>query len=174
MTARALMFQGTGSDVGKSLIVAGLCRAYSRRGLKVRPFKPQNMSNTAAVTAEGGEIGRAQALQARACGIPPSIDMNPVLLKPQSDGVAQLVVGGKLRGAYGARDYRGIAPSLMPEVVAAFARLAKAADLVLVEGAGSPAGVNLRAGDIANMGFAEAADVPVALVGDLDRGGVLA
>src|SRR5712671_2871644 len=171
---RALMLQGTGSDVGKSLLVAGLARAFTRRGLRVRPFKPQNMSNNAAVTADGGEIGRAQALQARACGVMPSIDMNPVLLKPQSDGVAQLVVTGRVRGAYGARDYRGLAPSLLPEVLVAFDRLAGSADLVLVEGAGSPAEINLRAGDIANMGFAEAADVPVALIGDIERGGVIA
>jgi adenosylcobyric acid synthase len=171
---RALMLQGTGSDVGKSLLVTGLARAFTRRGLRVRPFKPQNMSNNAAVTPDGGEIGRAQALQARACGVMPSTDMNPVLLKPQSDGVAQLVVAGRVRGAYGARDYRGMAPSLLSEVLAAFYRLAGAADLVLVEGAGSPAEINLRAGDIANMGFAEAADVPVALVGDIERGGVIA
>src|SRR5436305_13776106 len=146
MDARVLMFQGTGSDVGKSVIVAGLCRLFARRGLSVRPFKPQNMSNNAAVTPDGGGIGRAQALQARACGVAPSVDMNPVLLKPQSEGVAQLVVNGRVRGAYGARDYRGIAPALMPEVLAAFERLAGAADLVLVEGAGSPAEINLRAG----------------------------
>src|SRR5438874_12106207 len=171
---RALMLQGTGSDVGKSLLVAGLARACTSRGLRVRPFKPQNMSNNAAVTPEGGEIGRAQALQARACGVEPSIDMNPVLLKPQSDGMAQLVVAGRVRGAYGARDYRGMAPLLLPEVLAALDRLAGAADLVLVEGAGSPAEINLRAGDIANMGFAEAADLPVALIGDIERGGVIA
>jgi adenosylcobyric acid synthase len=171
---RGLMLQGTGSDVGKSLLVAGLARAFTKRGLRVRPFKPQNMSNNAAVTPEGGEIGRAQALQARACGVMPSTDMNPVLLKPQSDGVAQLVVAGRVRGAYGARDYRGMAPSLLPEVLAAFDRLTTAADLVLVEGAGSPAEINLRAGDIANMGFAEAADLPVALIGDIERGGVIA
>src|SRR5580693_7329768 len=174
MPARALMFQGTGSDVGKSLIVAGLGRAFTRRGLKVRPFKPQNMSNNAAVTVDGGEIGRAQALQARACGVAPTSDMNPVLLKPQSEGMAQIVVSGRVHGPASARDYRALAPSLLPVVLAAFGRLAAAADLVLVEGAGSPAEVNLRAGDIANMGFAEAADVPVALVGDIDRGGVLA
>src|SRR5438067_9062265 len=120
---RALMLQGTGSDVGKSLLVAGLARAFTSRGLRVRPFKPQNMSNNAAVTPEGGEIGRAQALQASACGVEPSIDMNPVLLKPQSDGMAQLVVAGRVRGAYGARDYRGMAPSLLPEALAAFHRL---------------------------------------------------
>ena len=168
------MLQGTGSDVGKSLLVAGLARAFARRGLRVRPFKPQNMSNNAAVTPAGGEIGRAQALQARACGVAPSTDMNPVLLKPQSEGGAQLVVGGRVRGAYGAHDYRGIAPSLLPEVVQAFARLARDADLVLVEGAGSPAEINLRAGDIANMGFAEATDLAVVLVGDIERGGVIA
>ncbi len=171
---RALMIQGTGSDVGKSLLVAGLGRAFSRRGLAVRPFKPQNMSNNAAVTADGGEIGRAQALQARACGIAPAVDMNPVLLKPQSDGMAQLVVGGRARGSVAARDYRALAPSLLPAVLDAFARLGAPADLVLVEGAGSPAEVNLREGDIANMGFAASADTPVVLVGDIERGGVIA
>jgi adenosylcobyric acid synthase len=174
MAARALMLQGTGSDVGKSLLVAGLARAFTRRGLRVLPFKPQNMSNNAAVTPDGGEIGRAQALQARACGVPSVHDMNPVLLKPQSDGGAQLVVGGQVRGSVAARDYRLLAPSLLPAVLAAFGRLAATADLVLVEGAGSPAEINLRHGDIANMGFAEAADVPVALVGDIERGGVIA
>src|SRR3954451_22086188 len=174
MRARALMLQGTGSGVGKSLLVAGLCRALTRRGLAVRPFKPQNMSNNAAVTHEGGEIGRAQALQARACGVPPTTDMNPVLLKPQSDGMAQLVVCGRVHSTQSAREYRAMAPSLLPQVLAAFHRLAASADLVLVEGAGSPAEINLRAGDIANMGFAEAADVPVALIGDIERGGVIA
>jgi adenosylcobyric acid synthase len=173
------MIQGTGSDVGKSLIVAGLGRAFTRRGLRVRPFKPQNMSNNAAVTEEGGEIGRAQALQARACGVPPSVDMNPVLLKPQAGNAAQIVLCGKvLRAAHGnsigAREYRALAPSLLPAVLAAFARNAAGADLVLIEGAGSPAEINLRPGDIANMGFAEAADLPVALVGDIERGGVIA
>ena len=171
---RALMLQGTGSDVGKSLLVAGLARAFTRRRLRVRPFKPQNMSNNAAVTADGGEIGRAQALQARACGVAPTTDMNPVLLKPQTDGMAQLIVAGRVRGVASARDYRAMAPSLIPAVLAAFDRLGVEADLVLVEGAGSPAEINLRAGDIANMGFAEAADVPVALVGDIERGGVIA
>src|SRR5215211_7244052 len=131
---RALMIQGTGSDVGKSLLVAGLARAFTRRGLSVRPFKPQNMSNNAAVTADGGEIGRAQALQARACGIAPISDMNPVLLKPQSDGAAQIVLCGRVRGSAKARDYRNLAPSLLPQVLAAFNRLASGADLVLVEG----------------------------------------
>ncbi|MCR6629542.1 MAG: cobyric acid synthase [Magnetospirillum sp.] len=168
------MFQGTGSDVGKSLLVAGLCRAYAGRGLAVRPFKPQNMSNNAAVTADGGEIGRAQALQARACGIAPVADMNPVLLKPQSDVGAQVVVQGKVLTNAGARDYYRLKPGLLPKVLESFHRLGRGADLVLVEGAGSAAEVNLRAADIANMGFAEAADVPVVLVGDIDRGGVLA
>jgi adenosylcobyric acid synthase len=170
----ALMFQGTGSDVGKSLLVAGLCRAYARRGLAVRPFKPQNMSNNAAVTADGGEIGRAQAVQARAAGIAPSVDMNPVLLKPQTDVGAQVVVQGHVFGNAGARDYHALKPRLLPAVMESFARLGRTADLVLAEGAGSPAEVNLRHADIANMGFAEAADLPVVLVGDIDRGGVIA
>ena len=172
--ARALMLQGTGSDVGKSLLVAGLARAFTRRGLKVRPFKPQNMSNNAAVTSDGGEIGRAQALQARACGVPAAIDMNPVLLKPQGEAGAQIILRGRLWGAAGAAEYRRLAPGFLPQVLHSFARLAQGADLVLVEGAGSPAEINLRQGDIANMGFAEAADVPVVLVGDIERGGVIA
>jgi adenosylcobyric acid synthase len=174
MMAHALMLQGTGSDVGKSLILAGMARAFTRRGMRVRPFKPQNMSNNAAVTADGGEIGRAQALQACACGVRPMTDMNPVLLKPQSEGGAQVVVDGRVWGSSSAADYRRLAPGLLPRVLGAFARLAADADLVLVEGAGSPAEINLRAGDIANMGFAEAADVPVVLIGDIERGGVIA
>ncbi|MGE5503739.1 MAG: cobyric acid synthase [Actinomycetota bacterium] len=170
----ALMLQGTGSDVGKSLLAAGLCRLFVRRGLKVRPFKPQNMSNNAAVTADGGEIGRAQALQARACGVEPHTDMNPVLLKPQTDTGAQVVVQGRVVGSASARDYHALKPSLLPAALESFGRLAAAADLVVVEGAGSAAEVNLRAADIANMGFAEAADLPVVLVGDIDRGGVIA
>ncbi len=173
MPARALMFQGTGSDVGKSLLVAGLARAFTLRGLRVRPFKPQNMSNNAAVTEDGGEIGRAQALQARAARIPPSVHMNPVLLKPQSGG-AQVVVQGRVRGAAAAAEYQRLKPGLMPAVLDSFARLRAEADLVLVEGAGSASEVNLRAGDIANMGFARAASVPVILIGDIDRGGVIA
>ncbi len=172
--ARALMFQGTGSDVGKSLIVAGLARAFVRRGLRVCPFKPQNMSNNAAVTADGGEIGRAQALQARACHIAPNVHMNPVLLKPQSEVGAQVVVQGRILGNARARDYQALKPTLMPRVLESFRRVAAAADLVLIEGAGSPAEVNLRAGDIANMGFAKATQVPVVLIGDIDRGGVIA
>ncbi|MBK8176889.1 MAG: cobyric acid synthase [Rhodospirillales bacterium] len=168
------MLQGTGSDVGKSLIVAGLARAFVRRGLRVRPFKPQNMSNNAAVTADGGEIGRAQALQARACGVAPATDMNPVLLKPQSLVGAQVIVQGRIFVNAAARDYHALKPSLMPRVLESFHRLAATCDLVLVEGAGSPAEVNLRAGDIANMGFAQVAGVPVVLVADIDRGGVIA
>jgi adenosylcobyric acid synthase len=171
---RALMIQGTGSNVGKSLLVAGLCRVFARRGLRVRPFKPQNMSNNAAVTADGGEIGRAQALQARAAGAAPSVHMNPVLLKPQSEIGSQIVVQGRMAGTARAREYQAWKPRLMAAVQDSFARLCEQADLVLVEGAGSASEVNLRAGDIANMGFARAADVPVVLVGDIDRGGVIA
>src|SRR3984885_9472137 len=174
MPARALMFQGTGSDVGKSLIVAGLARAFTLRGIKVRPFKPQNMSNNAAVTADGGEIGRAQALQARACRIAASIHMNPVLLKPQTDVGAQVVVLGQARGNATARDFQSMKPGLLPTIVDSFRRLRAEADIVLVEGTGSAAEINLRANDIANMGFARSADVPVVLVGDIDRGGVIA
>ena len=168
------MFQGTGSDVGKSLVVAGLCRAFTRRGLKVRPFKPQNMSNNAAVTADGGEIGRAQALQALACGLPPDVHMNPVLLKPQSAIGSQVVVQGKVIGNFFASEYQALKPRLLPAVLDSFARLKTDADLVLAEGAGSAAEINLREGDIANMGFARAADCPVVLVGDIDRGGIFA
>ncbi|MBT3929143.1 MAG: cobyric acid synthase CobQ, partial [Rhodospirillaceae bacterium] len=147
------MFQGTGSDVGKSLIVAGLSRLFARQGISVRPFKPQNMSNNAAPAISHdtgwGEIGRAQALQARAAGLAPHTDMNPVLLKPQSDIGAQLVVNGRVSGNADARAYHALKPSLLPGVLDAYDRLADGADLVLIEGAGSPAEVNLRAGDIA-------------------------
>src|SRR5262245_6442267 len=159
------MFQGTGSDVGKSVIVAGLCRALSNRGLRVRPFKPQNMSNNAAVTADGGEIGRAQALQALACRSAASIHMNPVLLKPQTEVGSQVVVLGQAVGNAAARDFQAMKPNLMPTILDSFARLRAEADIVLVEGAGSAAEVNLRANDIANMGFARAAGVPVVLIG---------
>lgn len=173
LTAR-LMIQGTGSNVGKSLLVAGLARAFARRGLAVRPFKPQNMSNNAAATPDGHEIGRAQALQARACGIPPSADMNPILLKPESETGAQVIVQGRRLGSLGARAYAALKPELMPAVLESFHRLGQNADLVIVEGAGSPAEINLRADDLANMGFARAAAVPVVLAGDIDRGGVIA
>jgi len=170
----ALMLQGTGSDVGKSLLAAGLCRLFTRRGLAVRPFKPQNMSNNAAVTADGGEIGRAQAVQARACKVAPVADMNPVLLKPHSETGSQVVVQGRVLAQAVAREYQALKPTLLPRVLESFHRLAAPADLVVVEGAGSAAEVNLRAADIANMGFAEAADLPVVLIADIDRGGVIA
>jgi adenosylcobyric acid synthase len=170
----ALMIQGCGSDVGKSTLVAGLCRLFADRGLRVRPFKPQNMSNNAAVTGDGGEIGRAQAVQAQACRTAPTVDMNPVLLKPQSDVGAQLIVRGRMAGTWTARAYLDRKASLLDVALESFRRLEAEADLVLVEGAGSPAEINLREGDIANMGFARAAQVPVALVGDIDRGHVIA
>lgn len=169
-----LMLQGTGSDVGKSVLVAGLCRALSNRGLHVLPFKPQNMSNNAAVTGDGGEIGRAQALQALAARTPLHTDMNPVLLKPQADRTSQLIVHGKVRGTLGSANFREARRGLLPEVMASYRRLEAQCDLVVVEGAGSPAEINLRAGDIANMGFAREAGMPVVLVGDIDRGGVIA
>ncbi|MFA6019863.1 MAG: cobyric acid synthase [Rhodospirillales bacterium] len=170
----ALMIQGTGSDTGKSLLVAGLCRAFANQGLRVRPMKPQNMSNNAAVTQDGGEIGRAQALQAMAARVPASKHMNPVLLKPQTDVGAQVVVQGAVIGNATAVDYQRLKPTLLPKVMESFAILSADADLVLVEGAGSAAEINLRASDIANMGFALAAQVPVVLAGDIDRGGVIA
>ena len=170
----ALMMLGTGSDVGKSLLVAGLCRAFTRRGLKVAPFKPQNMSNNAAVTVDGGEIGRAQALQAKACGLAPHTDMNPVLLKPQSEIGAQVVVQGKVRGSAKGAEYQAIKGTLMPDVLDSYNRISAGVDLMVVEGAGSASELNLRAGDIANWGFARAAGVPTVLVGDIDRGGVIA
>lgn len=170
----ALMLQGTGSDVGKSVLVAGLCRDFANRGLVVRPFKPQNMSNNAAVTIDGGEIGRAQALQAIACRAAPHSDMNPVLLKPQADRTSQLIVHGRVRGTLGSGNFREARGALLTEVLQSYDRLRSQCDIVVVEGAGSPAEINLRAGDIANMGFARAASVPVILVGDIDRGGVIA
>ena len=173
--AASLMLQGTGSSVGKSLLVAGIGRALRRRGHSVAPFKPQNMSNNAAVAADGGEIGRAQWLQALACGVKPTVDMNPVLLKPEGAGAgAQIVVHGRVRGRAGARAYQAWKPGLMADVRASFARLSAAHDIVLVEGAGSASEINLRENDIANMGFARAERVPVVVVGDIDRGGVIA
>ena len=171
---KSIMIQGTGSNVGKSMLVAGLCRAAKRRGLSVAPFKPQNMSNNAAVTMDGGEIGRAQALQALACGILPHTDMNPVLLKPESEVGSQVVVQGRRIATVKAREYAKLKPTLMVSVLESFKRLKSQYDLVIVEGAGSPAEINLRVGDVANMGFAEAANVPVILCGDIDRGGVIA
>ena len=174
MVAKTLMFMGTGSDVGKSLIVAGLCRAFARRGLSVVPFKPQNMSNNAAVTTDGGEIGRAQALQARAAFRPALTAMNPVLLKPEHESGAQVIVRGQRVGSMPARQYWAERQKFLPAVLDAFDELAADADLVLVEGAGSASEVNLRQGDIANFGFARAANLPVVLIGDIHRGGVIA
>ena len=170
----ALMLMGTGSDVGKSLIVAGLCRAFTNQGLKVRPFKPQNMSNNAAIAHDGGEIGRAQALQAQACRVPTSHHMNPVLLKPESMTGSQVIVHGKRWGHAAGKDYQRLKRQFMPAVIESFNILGADADLVLVEGAGSASEVNLRAGDIANWGFAVESQTPVALIGDIDRGGVIA
>ncbi len=174
MTASTLMIQGTTSDAGKSVLVAGLCRVFWRRGVAVVPFKPQNMALNSAVTADGGEIGRAQAVQAQACGLAPTVDMNPVLLKPNTDRGAQVIIHGHAIGnmdAVAYHDYKRIA---LEAVLASHARLAERFELVMVEGAGSPAEINLRANDIANMGFAEAVDCPVILVADIDRGGVFA
>ncbi len=170
----AVMIQGTESNVGKSMIVAGLARAFVRRGLKVMPFKPKNISNNAAVTIDGGEIGRAQALQAKAAGVEPCVHMNPVLLKPETDTGAQVIVQGARIATSMARDYGRMKADLLPKVLESFACLEGQADLLLVEGSVSLSETNLRAGDIANMGFAEAADVPVVLIGDIDRGGVIA
>ena len=178
--AKALMFQGTGSDVGKSVLVAGLCRAALKRGLKVVPFKPQNMSNNAAVAdvepdgTGGGEIGRAQWLQALACGVAPSVHMNPVLLKPQSQTGSQVIVQGQVTGNAKAKEYFSLKPKLLESVMESFEIISRDADLVLVEGAGSPAEINLRQSDIANMGFASRAEIPVVLIGDINRGGVIA
>ena len=171
---KTIMLQGTGSDVGKTVLVAGLCRIAANRGLKVAPFKPQNMSNNAAVSDDGGEIGRAQWLQSMAARIPSSVHMNPVLLKPQSETGSQIIVQGKVAGHARGRDYQALKPKLMGAVMESFEIVRSGVDLVVVEGAGSPAEINLRAGDIANMGFATRANVPVVLVGDIDRGGVIA
>ncbi|MDW5313305.1 cobyric acid synthase [Rhizobium sp. PL01] len=171
---KTIMLQGTGSDVGKTVLVAGLCRIAANRGVRVAPFKPQNMSNNAAVSDDGGEIGRAQWLQSMAARIPSSVHMNPVLLKPQSETGSQIIVQGKVAGQARGRDYQALKPKLMGAVMESFETIRSGVDLIVVEGAGSPAEINLRAGDIANMGFATRANVPVVLVGDIDRGGVIA
>jgi len=174
MSARTLMIQGTTSDAGKSTLVAGLCRVLRRQGVRVAPFKPQNMSLNSAVSVDGGEIGRAQALQAQAAGIEPTIDLNPVLLKPESDTHAQVIVHGLAIGRMGAVDYHDYKRIAREAVLSSYRRLQASYDTVVVEGAGSPAEINLREGDIANMGFAEAVDCPVVLIADIDRGGVFA
>ncbi len=174
MTSLTLMIQGTTSDAGKSTLVAGLCRALKNRGIRVAPFKPQNMALNSAVTSDGGEIGRAQAVQAQACGLPPHTDMNPVLLKPNTDTGAQVIIHGKVlqdMNAAAFHDYKRIA---MQAVLESYARLKNQYDVIIVEGAGSPAEINLRDRDIANMGFAEAVDCPVIIIADIDRGGVFA
>lgn len=168
------MVQGTTSDAGKSTLVAGLCRVLHRRGVKVAPFKPQNMALNSAVTIDGGEIGRAQAVQAQACGLQPHSDMNPVLLKPNSDTGCQVIIQGKVNSNLEASGYHAYKPTAMRAVMDSWSRLLRQYEYIVVEGAGSPAEVNLREGDIANMGFAEAADCPVILVADIDRGGVFA
>ena len=173
-SARALMLQGTGSDVGKSVLVAALLRIARRRGIRAAPFKPQNMSNNAAACADGGEIGRAQALQAQAAGLAPRVDFNPVLLKPQSERTSQVVVHGRAVSTAAAADYLRTRGALLEPVLESFRRLADEFELIVVEGAGSPAEINLRRGDIANMGFARRAGVPVCLVADIERGGVIA
>src|SRR5574343_1340515 len=174
MFRSALMVQGTTSDAGKSTLVAALCRILQRRGVRVAPFKPQNMALNSAVTVDGGEIGRAQALQALAAGVQPHTDFNPVLLKPSTDKQAQVIIHGQVAADLNARDYHAYKPRAMGAVLESWQRLTAAYDCVLVEGAGSPAEINLRDRDIANMGFAEAADCPVILVADIDRGGVFA
>ena len=171
---KTLMIQGTTSDAGKSTLVTGICRVLARRGIKVAPFKPQNMALNSAVTIDGGEIGRAQAVQAQACFLEPHTDMNPILLKPNSDTGAQVIIHGKAIGAMNARSYHDYKTVAMTAVLESYRRLCEQYDVVIVEGAGSPAEINLRDRDIANMGFAEAVDCPVLLVADIDRGGVFA
>ena len=174
MTARTLMVQGATSDAGKSALVTGLCRLLARRGVRVAPFKPQNMALNSAVTADGGEIGRAQAVQAQACGLAPHTDMNPVLLKPNTDIGAQVIVHGHAVSSMDARTYHHYKTMAFGAVMESYERLGRQYDVLIVEGAGSPAEINLRDRDIANMGFAEAVDCPVILIADIDRGGVFA
>src|SRR5450830_158074 len=171
---KTLMIQGTTSDAGKSTLVAGICRVLYRRGIKVAPFKPQNMALNSAVTIDGGEIGRAQAVQAQACGLAPRTDMNPVLLKPNSDTGCQVIIHGKVVCNLEATGYHDYKPTAMRAVLDSYQRLASQYEYIVVEGAGSPAEINLREGDIANMGFAEEVDCPVVLIADIDRGGVFA
>ncbi len=174
MSARTLMVQGTTSDAGKSTLVAGLCRVLRRRGVRVAPFKPQNMSLNSAVGIDGGELGRAQALQAQAAGIAPTADLNPVLLKPSTDERCQVIIHGRAVGEMGAWRYHEFKRLALDAVLTSYRRLREEYEVIIVEGAGSAAEINLREGDIANMGFAEAVDCPVALIADIDRGGVFA
>lgn len=172
--AKCIMVQGTMSGAGKSLLVTGLCRAFLRRGLRVAPFKSQNMALNSYITKDGLEIGRAQAAQAEAAGVEPDVRMNPILLKPSSDTGSQLIVNGEVRGDYRAADYFKLKKTLIPDILAAYQSLAAESDVIVIEGAGSPAEINLREGDIVNMGLAELVDAPVLLAGDIDRGGVFA
>ena len=174
MPANAIMVQGTGSHVGKSLLTAALCRIFTQDGYRVLPFKAQNMSNNAYVTKEGGEIGRAQAEQAKACGIEPSVLVNPILLKPTTDVGAQVIVLGKAVGTMTAQEYHAFKPQLRSKVTQALHELMEQADILVVEGAGSPAEINLKESDLVNMWVAKQAHAKVLLVGDIDRGGVFA
>jgi adenosylcobyric acid synthase len=174
MSARSLMVMGTASDVGKSVVVTGLCRLFAEAGIRVAPFKSQNMSNNAAVCANGGEIGRAQAVQAEACGLEPAVDMNPVLLKPESDRGCQVVISGQARFRMTTREYSGYREQAWPEIVRSYARLAEQFELIVIEGAGGAAEVNLRDRDVVNWSVAELADAPVLIVADIDKGGALA
>ena len=169
-----VMFQGTGSDVGKSIFVAGLCRLAKNKRILVAPFKPQNMSNNSFVTVDGGEIGRSQAFQAFASGVEPHSDMNPILLKPESNSKTQIIVNGKLYRTIDSKNYKFYKKKLLEIALDSYTKLKKKYDLILAEGAGSPAEINLRNNDLANMGFASRAKLPVILIGDIDRGGVIA
>ena len=172
--AKCIMVQGTMSGAGKSLLVTALCRIFAQDGYRVAPFKSQNMALNSYITRDGLEMGRAQVAQAQAAGKEPDVRMNPILLKPSSDVGSQLIVNGEVRGDYRARDYFKMKKSLIPEILAAYRSLAEENDIIVIEGAGSPAEINLREDDIVNMGLAELVNAPVLLVGDIDRGGVFA
>jgi adenosylcobyric acid synthase len=174
MSARSLMVMGTASDVGKSVVVTALCRLFANIGINVAPFKSQNMSNNAAVCASGGEIGRAQAVQAEACGLVPTVDMNPVLLKPESDRSCQVVIGGQARFRMTTREYSRYREHAWPYIVDSYNRLSEQFELIIIEGAGGAAEVNLRDRDMVNWSIAELADAPVLIVADIDKGGALA
>src|SRR5271154_1600239 len=174
MTAKSLMVMGTASDVGKSVVVTALCRLFANAGIRGVPFKSQNMSNNAAVCIDGGEIGRAQAVQAEACGLEPTVDMNPVLLKPESDRGCQVVIRGHARFHMTTREYSHYRQQAWPEIVRSYERLAEQFELIVIEGAGGAAEVNLRHRDVVNWSVADLADAPVLIVADIDKGGVLA